>query len=442
MARLPVLFNILLLTTVLIPPAVFIIKNRVPRYAVAAQYCLSGLVTGLSGILAARYITVSFRVLRRVFENGHVTAFDLIGNFTATASLQGPYVRGGVLNTTPGLSLPPVFAFFSLLMRIFGDEYAVFEARYRTMLILCGLLTLGCLVIYTLRHTSGGESPLPSGKANVNRPTSFAGAWGAAAIVLLVFVLAAYRDWLAGNTALIVTLLVLVQIMLADWDSKISPYLQGFLICAAFILKPNIILVPLFFVVFSFRQRKYEYLAGLIGGCAVFFFLSLLSPIIELSNYRTFVFETSRTIQTLQLGNTGNLSLERIGLLQPVGGLISKMLLLLMAAVIVFFAGRSDDLVRQEIPCLLATVIPWPIFWSIYLSWVAVAVWIWILMKLKEGEGVYLETLSALLLSWYGIMYPNPLAANLILLFLLLLFFKKPIGKYVPRLVSFNPKIS
>jgi len=418
-----ILFGMLLAVICFFPVVRFVLVKKLGN----TQQRLIHLAFGVFLICYSVFLVSEYFLLRYeiwavgVFKSKTLKAWDLESNYLAVTHPEGPYARDGVLQERPALSTPPVFAFLYFMTRAFGDDFSTIERIHRLFWWICNLLIAGILVHYCIRRWQSIASRDP----------------GVVAILVSVFMVgflpASYQDYLGGNYAYIVALLITIQIALDDWDSGTSKFLQGFLISVAFYIKPNILLIVLLILVFSIKRKKYRYIIGIMSGVSIVFILSLLAPNIDMNTYRQFLLETSRAIQTDMQSNWENLSLERIEIYQSYGRYISRSILFLMAGLIVLLAGRDDRLVRQEIPCLIVSVIPWPIFWGGYLAWVFIGLWGWSLMKLREREKIYIETILIFLLSWFGVINPNPLMTNAVLLALLMLFFKRQIiGRLMP----------
>jgi len=394
----------------------FFRKKLSPAFEKQANLVFGVVLILYSGFIVSEYCLLSYEALAAgIFKSKTVKAWDLEANYLAATHPEGPYARDGVLETRPALSTPPVFALLHVMIRIFGDDFSFFEKTYRVLWWLCNLLIAGILVQYCIRHRKAVTTWAPDAFPIL------------ASIFLVGFFSASYRDYLAGNTAFVVATLITIQIALNDWNSNYSKFLQGFLIAVAFYIKPNILLVLMLISVFSIRRRDYGYVTGIVSGIFTVFLLSLLAPNIGVEAYQDFLVETSKSIQIAMQSNWTNLSIERISFYQSHGRLISRSILLFVALLIVLVAGKDDRLTWQEIPCLIVSVIPWPIFWSIYLAWVNIGLWIWIFLKLRARENVYIEIILIYLLTWYGVINPKPLEANFILFALLLLFFKPQI---------------
>lgn len=351
---------------------------------------------------------------------------DLEANHTAALS-SDPYVREGVLEIVPGISTPPVFAFIRLSTFILGTDYQTYEQGYRLLWVILSLFIAAGLIVYTVRNRYGvaPKNFITSKDQQINvfrNPMLYA---SLAIVFLLVFVMSEILDWFSGNTAFFVTTLVVMQVLLHGRDSHFSRFLQGFLLAVAWWFKPNISLVLLLFFVFSVKRKEHAYWIGMVTSVLVVSVVSLMSPNVSLGTYYKFFFEVSKTIQTTWLGSSGNLSFLRIGLFQACSDSAYILAFFLFAIIIVVFTGRGkSNLIEQEIPVLLLTVIPWPILWGIYFSWVAVALYLWIVQRLKEGKTVYLEMIFISFLSWFSFASFNPLGTNCTLVMLLFLYYK------------------
>ena len=350
---------------------------------------------------------MAYDSVRKSFGARKMIPCDLEINYMASVGPEEPYATKGAF------SAPPVFAFFRFLAIFLGDDLDTFIKRYRILQIICGALTLGCLAIYTLRHHRGKV---------FGNPLSYV----ALAITLLFFfIIPAFRELLSGNTPLLVAMLIMAQIALSDWESKYSRFLQGFLLASAFCFKPNILLVVLFFVTLSFKRRQFGYIAGMASTLTAIFFGSLLAQNISIDTYYKFIVETSSLITQSAPDFGGNISLIRSSLHQPYGTLVTRIILVSLGLLILVLTDKNKDTLQQEIPCLMITCIPWPIFWGDYLLWVFPALWLWLITNLAREESVYLELIFLTLFGWYSQIAPKPFMANATLAILVILYFKR-----------------
>jgi hypothetical protein len=358
---------------------------------------------------------------------GSSVALDLRTNHTAALS-SDPYGDGGVLDKVPAISTPPVFAWLRSSIAILGTEdYETFESRYRLLwpilcpIILCVLV--GCTIFRECATAEKSLRDTQRRKSNVCRDP---GTYGMlAVVVLLVFVPAVFHDWIFGNTSIFVSFLFMVQIALSFRQSDVSRFLQGALIATAWWFKPNIVLVLIFLFVISLRRKEYAYITGMATAMLVIPTSSFLAPNIHLQTYMTFVFDISRTLETHAWGGSGNLSFARIEIFDSAWRYIQACFLLGSILLIGVFAGKGrNSLIQQEAACFLLTVIPWPIFWCHYLSWVALAMWFLIFQMSREGKHPYFMIILVVGLSWSSFIHKTPMAVNSILLVFLLLYWR------------------
>jgi hypothetical protein len=270
-----------------------------------------------------------------------------------------------------------------------------------------------CMVSYVMR----GKTLI---KETARNPLLYA---ALVSVVCLTLIPSEASDVLVGNFSFLVTSLLAVQIELTTRQSKWSNFAQGFVLSCACWLKPNIVLILWFMFVFSLRRRQHGYWLGLLAGFLCLFAVSLLAPNISLLTYQKFFSEAPRMVYASGINRIGSLTfLTYVG--REYAPDVQKVVFFVMAFLVAALAGKGKTaLIEQEIPVIFMTIIPWPIIWPHYVSWLSIGFFLLVVNRIGR-ENLILEMICISVLGWSSFIYFDPVGFNLSLVILIVLYYK------------------